>query len=76
MARQLRGPFEIFVDSPCSKKRQSPHLHRVPTRSNKARRIKTTVTQNLTTVRGMKITPLLRCPHHYNLAYQSPPPSA
>jgi hypothetical protein len=28
---------------------------------------KTTVTKNLTTVRGMKITPLLRYPHHYNL---------
>jgi len=27
---------------------------------------KVIVTQNLTTVRGMKITPLLRCPHHYN----------
>jgi len=27
-----------------------------------------TVTQTLTTVRGMKITPLLRYPHHYNLA--------
>jgi hypothetical protein len=28
----------------------------------------TTVTQILRTVRRMKITPLLRCPHHYNLA--------
>jgi hypothetical protein len=27
-----------------------------------------TVTQTLTTVRGMKITPLLRYPHHCNLA--------
>jgi hypothetical protein len=26
------------------------------------------MTQTLTTVRGMKITPLLRYPHHYNLA--------
>jgi len=29
---------------------------------------KTTVTQTLTKVRGVNITPLLRCPHHYNLA--------
>jgi hypothetical protein len=29
---------------------------------------KTIVTQTLTTVRGMKITPLLRYLHHYNLA--------
>jgi hypothetical protein len=29
---------------------------------------KTTVTQTLTAVRGVKITPLLRYPHHYNLA--------
>jgi hypothetical protein len=29
---------------------------------------KTTITQTLTTVRGMKITTLLRYPHHYNLA--------
>jgi hypothetical protein len=29
---------------------------------------KTTVTPTLTTVRGMKSTPLLRYPHHYNLA--------
>jgi hypothetical protein len=35
MAEQLRGPFEKFVDSPNSKKRPSPHLHKVPTRSNK-----------------------------------------
>jgi hypothetical protein len=27
-----------------------------------------TVTQTLTTVRGMKITPLLCYPHHYNVA--------
>jgi len=26
------------------------------------------LTRPLTTVRGMKITPLLRYPHHYNLA--------
>jgi len=26
-----------------------------------------TVTETLTTVRGIKITPLLRYPHHYNL---------
>jgi hypothetical protein len=38
--------------------------------------LKTIVTQTLTTVRGMKITPLLRYPHHYNLAQQSPPTSA
>jgi hypothetical protein len=30
--------------------------------------LKTTVTQTLTTDRGMKITPLLRYPHHHNLA--------
>jgi hypothetical protein len=36
MAEKLRGPFEKFVDSPHSKKRPSPHLHKVPTRSNKA----------------------------------------
>jgi hypothetical protein len=35
MAVQLRKPFEKFVDSPYSKKRPSPHLHNVPTRSNK-----------------------------------------
>jgi hypothetical protein len=29
---------------------------------------KTTVTETLTTVRGTKITPLLRYPHHYNVA--------
>jgi hypothetical protein len=29
---------------------------------------KTTLTQTLKTVRGMQITPLLRQPHHYNLA--------
>jgi hypothetical protein len=29
---------------------------------------KTTVTQTLTTVRGMKNTTLLPYPHHYNLA--------
>jgi len=29
---------------------------------------KTTVTQTLTTVGELKITPLLRYPHHYNLA--------
>jgi len=28
------------------------------------------------TVRRMNIAPLLRYPHHYNLAKQSPPPSA
>jgi hypothetical protein len=33
MAEQLRGPFEKFVDSPDSKKRPSPHLHEVPSRS-------------------------------------------
>jgi len=27
-----------------------------------------TVTQTLTTVKGMKITPILRYSHHYNLA--------
>jgi hypothetical protein len=37
---------------------------------------KTTVTQIVTTVRGMEITPLLRYPYHYNLAQQSPPPAA
>jgi hypothetical protein len=62
----------------------SPHLHNVSTRTNKASprilkrpsllrhpkngSFKTTVTQTLTTVRGMKITPLLRYPHHHNLA--------
>jgi hypothetical protein len=35
MAKQQRGPFEKFVDLPYSKKRPSPHLHKVPTRSNK-----------------------------------------
>jgi hypothetical protein len=34
MAEQLGGPFEKFVDSPYSKKRPSPHLHKIPTRSN------------------------------------------
>jgi hypothetical protein len=29
---------------------------------------KTTVTLNLTTVRGLKIAPLLRYTHHYNMA--------
>jgi hypothetical protein len=38
--------------------------------------IKTIITQTLTTARGMKITPLLRYPHHYNLAQHSLPPSA
>jgi hypothetical protein len=37
MAEQLRGPFEKFVDSPCSKKGPSPHLHKVATESNKVR---------------------------------------
>jgi hypothetical protein len=64
MAEQLRGPFEKFVDSPYSKKRPSPHLHKVPARSNKVR----DVTQTLMTFRGMKITLLLRYPNHYNLA--------
>jgi hypothetical protein len=65
-------------------RRPSPHLHKVPTRSNKVSpgtfqtasslrhpekgSFKTTVTQILMTVRGMKITPLLRYPHHYNFA--------
>jgi len=31
MVEQLQGPFEKFVDSPYSKKRPSPHLHKVPT---------------------------------------------
>jgi hypothetical protein len=31
----IRGPFAKFMDSPYSKKRPSPHLHRVLTRSNK-----------------------------------------
>jgi hypothetical protein len=35
MAEQLRGPFEKFVDSPYSKKRPPPHLHKFPTRNNK-----------------------------------------
>jgi hypothetical protein len=35
MADQLQGPFEKFVGSPYSKKRPLPHLHNVPTRSNK-----------------------------------------
>jgi hypothetical protein len=39
------------------------HLLRHP----KRRSFKTNVTQTLTTVRGMKITPLQRYPHHYNL---------
>jgi len=64
MAEQLRGPFGKFVDSRYPKKRPLPHLHKVPTRSNKVR----TVTQILTTVRGIEITPLLRYPHHYNLS--------
>jgi len=29
---------------------------------------KTIITQSFMTVKGMKITPLLRYPHHYNLA--------
>jgi hypothetical protein len=37
MAEQLRGPFEKFVDSPFSKKRLSPHLYKVSTRSNKGK---------------------------------------
>jgi hypothetical protein len=37
MAEQLRGPFEKFVDSPYSKMRPSPHLHKVLIRNNKAR---------------------------------------
>jgi hypothetical protein len=37
MVVQLRGPFEKFLDSSYSKKRPSPHLHKVPTRSNKVR---------------------------------------
>jgi len=35
-----------------------------------------TITQTLTTVRGMKITALLSYPHHYKLVLQPPPPSA
>jgi hypothetical protein len=35
MAGQLRGSFEKFVDSPYSEKKPSPHLRKVPTRSNK-----------------------------------------
>jgi hypothetical protein len=35
MTEQLRVPFEKFVDSPYSKKRPSPHLHKIPTQSNK-----------------------------------------
>jgi hypothetical protein len=35
MAEQLRAPFEKFVDSPFSKKKPSPHLHEISTRSNK-----------------------------------------
>jgi hypothetical protein len=31
MAEQLQGQFEKFVDSPYSKKRPSPYLHKVPT---------------------------------------------
>jgi hypothetical protein len=34
MAEQLRVSFEKFVDSPYSKERPSPHLHKVPIRSN------------------------------------------
>jgi hypothetical protein len=64
---QLRESFEKFMDSPYSKKRPSPHPHKVATRSNEAS-FKTTVTQNVTMFRGMKITPLLRYPYHYNLA--------
>jgi hypothetical protein len=37
MAEQLRGPFEKFMESHHSKKRPSPRLHKVPTRSNKVR---------------------------------------
>jgi hypothetical protein len=37
MAEQLRGLFEKFVNSPYSKKRTSPPLHKVPTWSNKVR---------------------------------------
>jgi hypothetical protein len=59
-----------------SKKRPSPHFHKLATRSNKVSLLrtslprllqkcsfKTTVTQTLTTVKGMKITPLLRYSH-------------
>jgi hypothetical protein len=35
MVEQLRGQFEKFMDSSYSKKRPSPHLHKVPIRSNK-----------------------------------------
>jgi len=64
-------------------KKPSEHLHKVPTRSNKVSprtfqtalvppslkdSFETTITQALTTVRGMKITPLLRYRHYYNLA--------
>jgi hypothetical protein len=72
MAEQLQGPFEKFEDSPYSKERPSPHLHKVPTRSNnvshpKKGSFETNITPILTT-RGIKITPLPRYPHHYNLA--------
>jgi hypothetical protein len=38
-----------------------------PPSQKKGGSFKMTVTQTLTTVRGMKITPLLRYPHQYNL---------
>jgi len=37
MAEQLQGLFESSVDSPYSKKRPSPNLHKFPIRSNKLR---------------------------------------
>jgi hypothetical protein len=35
MVEQVRVQFEKFVDSPHSKTMPSPHLHKVPTRSDK-----------------------------------------
>jgi hypothetical protein len=50
-----------------SHKADSP-LRKYLLRHPKKDSFKTTVTQNLTTVREMKIMSLLRYPHHYNLA--------